>query len=85
MWKVYLELKEFVIALEHCENFLQRDQLYLAQDEATFSTKYFIRETIFYAKTNYILSFEEISLKCSIVDEKHARANISQGDGCGLL
>lgn len=31
MWQVYLELKEYAAALEHCQNALQRDQVYLAQ------------------------------------------------------
>lgn len=72
MWQVYLELKEYAAALEHCRNALQRDQVYLAQAEAAFSAKDFMRAASFYAKTSYIMSFEEIALKFVAVGEQDA-------------
>ncbi|KAK8969414.1 hypothetical protein KSP40_PGU010128 [Platanthera guangdongensis] len=63
MWKIYLDMKEYVAALAHCRSPIQRDQVYLIQAEAAFSAKEYYRAASFYAKVNYILSFEEISLK----------------------
>ncbi|GFY99076.1 zinc ion binding protein [Actinidia rufa] len=50
MWKVYLDLKEYAAALANCRDPLQRDQVYLAQAEAAFSAKDFLRAASFYAK-----------------------------------
>eukprot|EP01018_Ginkgo_biloba_P010354 Gb_14455 [translate_table: standard] len=72
MWQVYLEMKEYAAALEHCRNAFQRDQVYSVQAESAFSTKDFVRAASFYAKTNYILSFEEIALKFVAVGEQDA-------------
>ncbi|KAL4204894.1 hypothetical protein AMTRI_Chr01g112010 [Amborella trichopoda] len=72
MWKVYLDLKEYAAALEHCRNPFQRDQVYLVQAEAAFSSKDFHRAASFYAKVNYLLSFEEITLKFIGVGEQDA-------------
>ncbi|XAR55456.1 hypothetical protein NMG60_11035527 [Bertholletia excelsa] len=72
MWKVYLNLKEYAAALANCRDPLQRDQVYLAQAEAAFSSKDFLRAASFYAKINYILSFEEITLKFISSNEQDA-------------
>ncbi|PKA62970.1 hypothetical protein AXF42_Ash007766 [Apostasia shenzhenica] len=72
MWKVYLDMKEFAAALAHCRSPLQRDQVYLIQADAAFSAKDFYRAASFYAKVNYILSFEEISLKFISIAEQDA-------------
>ncbi|KMT11056.1 hypothetical protein BVRB_5g111440 isoform B [Beta vulgaris subsp. vulgaris] len=63
MWKVYLDMKEYAAALANCRDALQRDQVYLAQAEVAFTTKDFLRAASFFAKVNYVLSFEEITLK----------------------
>lgn len=72
MWKVYLDMKEYAAALANCRDALQRDQVYLAQAEAAFSTKDFLRAASFFAKINYILSFEEITLKFISANEQDA-------------
>ncbi|KAM0936066.1 putative transcription factor C2H2 family [Dioscorea sansibarensis] len=72
MWQVYLDMKEYAAALAHCRNPFQRDQVYLVQADAAFSTKDFYRAASFYAKVNYILSFEEISLKFIAIGEQDA-------------
>lgn len=72
MWKVYLDLKEYAAALANCRDALQRDQVYLVQAEAAFSAKDFMRAASFYAKINYVLSFEEISLKLISIGEQDA-------------
>lgn len=46
------------------------DQVYLAQADATFASKEYYIAASFYAKMNYILSFEEISLKCIPIVEQ---------------
>ncbi|KAK9671984.1 hypothetical protein RND81_12G067600 [Saponaria officinalis] len=72
MWKVYLGMKEYAAALANCRDALQRDQVYLAQAEAAFSSKDFLRAASFFAKVNYILSFEEITLKFISANEQDA-------------
>ncbi|XP_074585347.1 vacuolar sorting protein 18 isoform X1 [Curcuma longa] len=69
MWQVYLEMKEYATALAYCRTPIQRDQVYLAQADAAFSTRDYHRAASFYAKVNYIKSFEEISLKFVMADE----------------
>ncbi|KAK6148356.1 hypothetical protein DH2020_019268 [Rehmannia glutinosa] len=72
MWKVYLELKEYAAALANCRDALQRDQVYLVQAEAAFTAKDFLRAASFYAKINFALSFEEITLKFISIGEQDA-------------
>ncbi|CAA6658409.1 unnamed protein product [Spirodela intermedia] len=72
MWQVYLEMKEYVTALANCRNSLQRDQVYLLQAESAFAVKDYFRAASFYSKINYILSFEEISLKFISIGEQDA-------------
>ncbi|KAL5730676.1 Vacuolar protein sorting-associated protein 18 like protein [Ranunculus cassubicifolius] len=63
MWKVYLDMQKYTAALEHCRDPVQRDQVYLVQADTAFSAKDFFRAASFYSKINYVLSFEEITLK----------------------
>lgn len=70
MWKVYLDLKVYAEALANCRDPFQRDQVYLEQAEVAFSAKDFVRAASFYAKINYILSFEEITLKFISIGEQ---------------
>ncbi|KAM7275887.1 hypothetical protein ACFE04_017753 [Oxalis oulophora] len=72
MWKVYLNMNDYAAALVNCRDPLQRDQVYLSQAEAAFSSRDFLRAASFYAKINYILSFEEITLKFISVSEQDA-------------
>ncbi|XP_073312131.1 vacuolar sorting protein 18 isoform X1 [Primulina huaijiensis] len=72
MWKVYLDLKEYAAALANCRDALQRDQVYLMQAETAFTSKDFLRAASFYAKINFILSFEEITLKFISIGEQDA-------------
>uniref|UniRef100_A0A0E0EIL9 Pep3/Vps18 beta-propeller domain-containing protein n=1 Tax=Oryza meridionalis TaxID=40149 RepID=A0A0E0EIL9_9ORYZ len=72
MWQVYLDMKEYATALSHCRNSFQRDQVYLVQADTAFNTKEYYIAASFYAKMNYILSFEEISLKFISVGEQDA-------------
>ncbi|GAV68849.1 LOW QUALITY PROTEIN: Clathrin domain-containing protein/Pep3_Vps18 domain-containing protein, partial [Cephalotus follicularis] len=72
MWKVYLNMKEYAAALANCRDPFQRDQVYLVQAEAAFMSKDFLRAASFYAKINYVLSFEEITLKFITVSEQDA-------------
>lgn len=72
MWKVYLDMKEYAAALANCRDPLQRDQVYLVQAEVAFTSKDYLRAGSFYAKINYILSFEEITLKFITVNEQDA-------------
>lgn len=92
MWKVYLDMKEYAAALANSRDPLQRDQVYLVQAEAAFSSRDFLRAASFYAKINYILSFEEITLKFISVNEQDALRtfllrkldNLSKDDKCQI-
>ncbi|KAJ1434605.1 Pep3/Vps18/deep orange [Sesbania bispinosa] len=72
MWKVYLDMKEYAAALANCRDPFQKDQVYLVQAEAAFSSKDYFRAASFYAKINYILSFEEVTLKFISAGEQDA-------------
>ncbi|KAG0503649.1 hypothetical protein HPP92_003721 [Vanilla planifolia] len=92
MWKVYLDMKEYATALAYCRSQLERDQVYLMQAGAAFSAKDYYRAASFYAKVNYALSFEEISLKfISIAEQDALRTyllrrldNLTKDDKCQI-
>ncbi|CAN1220522.1 Vacuolar sorting protein 18 [Linum perenne] len=97
MWKVYLNMKEFAAALANCRDPFQRDQVYLVQADAAFSSRDFQRAASFYAKVcptsiNYILSFEEVTLKFISVGEQdalrtfllHRLDNLTKDDKCQI-
>ncbi|KAL0417125.1 UNVERIFIED_CONTAM: Vacuolar sorting protein 18 [Sesamum latifolium] len=92
MWKVYLDLQEYAAALANCRDALQRDQVYLVQAEAAFTAKDFLRAASFYAKINFALSFEEITLKFISIGEQDALRtfllrkldNFSKDDKCQI-
>ncbi|XP_038693939.1 vacuolar sorting protein 18 [Tripterygium wilfordii] len=92
MWKVYLDMKEYATALANCRDPLQKDQVYLMQAEAAFASKDFLRAASFYAKINYVLSFEEITLKFISVNEQDALRtfllrkldNLAKDDKCQI-
>ncbi|XP_021283563.1 vacuolar protein sorting-associated protein 18 homolog [Herrania umbratica] len=92
MWKVYLDMKEYAAALANSRDPLQRDHVYLVQAEAAFTSRDFLRAASFYAKINYILSFEEITLKFISVSEQDALRtfllrkldNLAKDDKCQI-
>ncbi|KAL0440993.1 UNVERIFIED_CONTAM: Vacuolar sorting protein 18 [Sesamum radiatum] len=92
MWKVYLDLKEYAAALANCRDALQRDQVYLVQAESAFNAKDFLRAASFFAKINFALSFEEITLKFISIGEQDALRtfllrkldNFSKDDKCQI-
>lgn len=63
MWQVYLDAKDYAAALAHCRDLLQRDTVYAAQAEVAFLAGDYTRAASFYAKTNNVSTFEEITLK----------------------
>ncbi|XP_065874065.1 vacuolar sorting protein 18 [Euphorbia lathyris] len=92
MWKVYLDMKEYAASLANCRDPLQRDQVYLLQADAAFSSRDFLRASSFYAKVTYILSFEEITLKFISAGEQDALRtfllrkldNLTKDDKCQI-
>ncbi|KAH1104098.1 hypothetical protein GLYMA_13G301100v4 [Glycine max] len=92
MWKVYLDMNEYTAALANCRDPFQRDQVYLVQAEAAFSSKDYFRAASFYAKINYILSFEEVTLKFISAGEQDALRtfllrkldNLEKSDKCQI-
>lgn len=93
MWKVYLDMDDYAAALAKCRDPLQRDQVYLLQAEAAFSSKDYFRAASFYAKISYILSFEEITLKFIGASEQDALRtfllrkldNLEKDDKCQIM
>jgi hypothetical protein len=92
MWKVYLDLKVYAAALANCRDPLQRDQVYLVQAESAFTDKEYLRAASFYAKINYVISFEEVTLKFISINEPealrtfllHKLDNLSKDDKCQI-
>ncbi|KAL0001845.1 hypothetical protein SO802_015626 [Lithocarpus litseifolius] len=92
MWKVYLDMNEYAGALANCRDPLQRDQVYLVQAEAAFASKDYHRAASFFAKINYMLSFEEITLKFITIGEQDALRtfllrkldNLAKDDKCQI-
>ncbi|KAK8469577.1 hypothetical protein PHAVU_005G107700 [Phaseolus vulgaris] len=92
MWKVYLDMNEYTAALANCRDPFQRDQVYLVQAEAAFSSRDYFRAASFYAKINYILSFEEVTLKFISAGEQDALRtfllrkldNLEKSDKCQI-
>ncbi|CAN8293989.1 unnamed protein product [Cochlearia groenlandica] len=92
MWKVYLDLKVYAAALANCRDPLQRDQVYLVQAESAFTNKEYLRAASFYAKINYVISFEEVTLKFISINEPealrtfllHKLDNFSKDDKCQI-
>lgn len=72
MWQVYLGVKNYAAALEHCRDTLQRDHVYAAQAEVAFAAGDYTRAGSFYAKTSVVATFEEIALKFVAVGELDA-------------
>lgn len=92
MWKVYLDMNEYAAALANCRDPLQRDQVYLVQAEAAFVSKDYLRAASFFAKINYMLSFEEVTLKFITISEQDALRtfllrkldNLAKDDKCQI-
>lgn len=92
MWKVYLDMNDYAAALANCRDPLQRDQVYLLQAEAAFTSKDYLRAASFNAKINFMLSFEEITLKFISVNEQDALRtfllrkldNLTKDDKCQI-
>lgn len=63
MWQVYLGVKDYTAALEHCRDGLQKDHVYVSQADIAFAAGDYVTAAVFYAKTSIVLSFEEIALK----------------------
>ncbi|KAG9452776.1 hypothetical protein H6P81_005680 [Aristolochia fimbriata] len=92
MWRVYLDMKEYAAALAHCRYPFQRDEVYVVQADTAFSSKDYVRAASFYAKVNYILSFEEITLKFISIGEQEALRtfllrrldNLTKDDKCQI-
>ncbi|XP_024543759.1 vacuolar protein sorting-associated protein 18 homolog isoform X2 [Selaginella moellendorffii] len=72
MWRVYLGMKEYAAALEHCRNIFQKDEVYRAQADAAFEAKKYMIAASFYAKITGVITFEEIALKFLKINEQDA-------------
>ncbi|KAI5068926.1 hypothetical protein GOP47_0015227 [Adiantum capillus-veneris] len=72
MWQVYLGVKDYTAALEHCRDVSQKDHVYVAQAEIAFAAGDYVTAAVFYAKTTVVMTFEEIALKFVAVGDLDA-------------
>ncbi|CAM6102948.1 unnamed protein product [Calypogeia fissa] len=72
MWLVYLNMKEYAAALEHCRDTFQRDHVYATQAEAAFKAGEYVVAASFFAKANSVATFEEVALKFVLAGEQDA-------------
>ncbi|MCO5603326.1 hypothetical protein L7F22_057476 [Adiantum nelumboides] len=72
MWQVYLGVKDYTAALEHCIDVSQKDHVYVAQADIAFAAGDYVTAAVFYAKTTIVLTFEEIALKFVAIGELDA-------------
>ncbi|KAI8340709.1 Pep3/Vps18/deep orange family-domain-containing protein [Chlamydoabsidia padenii] len=70
VWKLYLEKKEYGLAMDYCKTADQRNKVHLAQADQLFSKGQFISSAKYYAMTQ--ISFEQAALKFITRNEKDA-------------
>lgn len=70
VWQLYLDKKEYDMALEYCKTSDQRNKVRLAQADQLFSKGHFIASAKYYAMTR--ISFEQAALKFITRNEKDA-------------
>ncbi|KAJ3435168.1 vacuolar protein sorting-associated protein 18 [Anaeramoeba flamelloides] len=61
IWKIYLDLSKFDLALEHCKSSNQKDQVYKAQATHHYKNKKYSQSAGLFGNTN--IPFEEVILK----------------------
>ncbi|KAI8088938.1 Pep3/Vps18/deep orange family-domain-containing protein [Halteromyces radiatus] len=69
-WKLYLDKKDYTLALEYCRQPEQRNKVYIAQADQLFLNGAYQQSAKYYAVTN--MSFEQVALKFISRNEKDA-------------
>lgn len=70
VWQLYLDKKEYGLALDYCKTGDQRNKVHLAHADQLFSKRHFIASAKYYAMTH--ISFEQAALKFITRNEKDA-------------
>ncbi|ORZ19894.1 Pep3/Vps18/deep orange family-domain-containing protein [Absidia repens] len=70
VWKLYLDKKEYSLALDYCKTPDQRNKVHVAHADQLFSTGQYKESANYYAMTN--ISFEQAALKFITRNEKDA-------------
>ncbi|KAI8078651.1 Pep3/Vps18/deep orange family-domain-containing protein [Halteromyces radiatus] len=70
VWKLYLEKKQYNMALQYCKDPAQKDKVYTAQAKDYFGQRRFQMSAKFFAEST--VPFEEVSLKFIEQDEMDA-------------
>ncbi|CAO3596798.1 unnamed protein product [Absidia cylindrospora] len=70
VWKLYLDKKEYGLALDYCKTHDQRNKVHIAQADQLFSTGQYQQSANYYAMTN--ISFEQAALKFITRNQKDA-------------
>jgi hypothetical protein len=70
VWKLYLQKKNYSVALQYCKEQSQRTQIYTAQAKQDFDQKRYMQSAKYFAKST--VPFEEVALKFTKKKERDA-------------
>lgn len=70
VWKLYLQKKQYAVALQYCKEPDQRTQVYTAQAKDDFDQRKYMQSAKYFAKST--VPFEEVALKFTRKKERDA-------------
>ncbi|KAI8094681.1 Pep3/Vps18/deep orange family-domain-containing protein [Thamnidium elegans] len=70
VWKLYLQKKEYAVALQYCKEQYQKTQVYTAQAKDDFDQHKYMQSAKYFAKST--VPFEEVALKFTQKKERDA-------------
>ncbi|CEP18639.1 hypothetical protein [Parasitella parasitica] len=70
VWKLYLQKKDYEMALQYCEEQSQRTQVYTAHAQEDFDQRRYMQSAEYFAKST--VSFEDVALKFTAKKERDA-------------
>ncbi|KAL7317653.1 tethering complex subunit [Mucor circinelloides] len=70
VWKLYLQKKNYTVALQYCKEQSQRTQVYTAHAQEDFDQRRYMQSAEYFAKST--VSFEEVALKFTEKKERDA-------------
>ncbi|KAI7887643.1 Pep3/Vps18/deep orange family-domain-containing protein [Mucor mucedo] len=70
VWKLYLQKKQYTVALQYCKDPSQKTQVYTAQAKEDFDQRRYMQSAKFFAKST--VPFEEVALKFTQKKERDA-------------
>lgn len=70
VWKLYLQKKNYFVALQYCKEQSQKTQVYIAQAKEDFDKRRYMQSAKYFAKST--IPFEEVALKFTKKKERDA-------------